>query len=84
MQKGHLFLAGLQSVQTSPEHFLSNSVTDAKLAFVCCRPTKRAKRPQGISSALQSQRQAWMSQLTADAAQEVLIVTDAIMSICYI
>ena len=43
----------------------------AKRAFVICRPAKRAKRSQGTSSTLQSQRQAWMSQLTADAAHEV-------------
>lgn len=35
-----------------------------------CRPNKRPK--QGISRALQSERQAWMDRLTADAAQEVL------------
>ena len=37
------------------------------------RPNKRQKQ-QATSRTLQSQRQAWMDRLTADAAQEVLTI----------
>ena len=38
------------------------------------RPNKKQKQ-QSTSRALQSQRQAWMDRLAADAAQEVLTIT---------